>query len=440
MSLSPGTPRNKIKEQEHNYLQSLSKNELIALVERYAPEQFFATIKNLSADKDTIQDTFRKVKRNIRQLFDDDDLLCEIYDFSDAINKQIKKLSGLEKPLQKEIEDLLFYIMDAVNEAFDEGYLYDSYGDESYTPSPAFDAFFARYVSILEGEDRISFLSKLDSRLQKMSYTTFEEWVFIAVSVFDKHDLPALKASLIKTYKDISIELTSQYYDLVYDLLSLEEKETILNFLAGNNSKRIIELAELYIEDNRPNQAIERLKRYLQNKSPHWGDEPVYSLYLDLLQKGEADLSELARNALLACPTNSMLKKLVSMLPEQSEEYERLLEKKNPLDYLRYLENGNRLQDALSLIKKSQFIPHSQQYDFFKKHKLFCPEEAAAYFAKVIRGNLQETGDRHYQAIAEAIKLLKEVDPKEALRYLLYIRTNYKRRRNLMVLLEKISV
>ena len=76
--------------------------------------------------------------------------------------------------------------------------------------------------------------------------------------------------------------------------------------------------------------------------------------------------------------------------------------------------------------------------DFFKKHKSIFSEDAAIYFSKVINENLNGTGDRYYEAIAEAIRHLMKVNPKQANKYLLDIRTNYKRRRNLIALLERI--
>ena len=416
----------------------MSKSELIALVEKYAPKEFFTTISNQFADTDSAQQIFQKVEHKIQQILENENLLYDIGDFSNAIDKEIKKLSGLELLLKEEIECQLFYMMQEIDNAFDEGYLYDDYSDYCYYPSSDFDKFVVRYAASIEGEAKISFLAKLDSTIGKQDYSTFSDWRKITKSTFDKNDLPGLKESLMKTHKDISRELAGGYYDNVSDLMSFEEKEILLTTLAENNSKRLIELAELYNANNQLDNAIRILKTWLQSKSSYWGDEPVYSLYLDLLQKGEHDLFGAAREAVYGCPTDAMLKKIVSMLPSHSTEYEQLLEGKNAEEFLKYLDSEKRLLEALELIKRKPTISGYQQYDFFKKHKTNFPEDAAIYFSKVIDKNLNGTGDRYYEAIAEAIRHLMKINPEQANKYLSDIRKNYNRRRNLIALLEKI--
>ena len=428
----------KNKESIHSHLQSLSKSELIALVEKYAPKEFFTTISNQFVDTDSAQQIIQKVERKIQQILKNENLLYDIGDFSNAIDKEIKKLSGLELSLKEEIESLIFYMMQEIDNAFDEGYLYDDYSDYCYYPSSDFDKFVVRYAASIEGQAKISFLAKLDSIICEQNYDTFSDWRKIVESAFDKKDLPELKKSLIQTHKDISRELAEEYYDHVSDLMSFDEKEIVLTTLVENNSKRLIELAELYNINNQLDQAIGILKTWLQGKSSHWGDEPVYSLYLDLLQKGEHELLGAAREAISGCPTDSMLKKIVTMIPSHSTEYEKLLEKNNAGDFLKYLESEKRLPEAFELIKRKPTISDYQQYDFFKKHKTIFPKDAAIYFSNVIDKNLNGTGDSYYEAIAEAIRHLMKINSKQADKYLLDIRTNYKRRRNLIALLEKI--
>jgi|GEM_PF-2752519 len=426
------------KESIHEYLQSLSKNELISLVEKYAPEQFFTAISNKFADTGTAQHIFGKIERNIRRLFKNEQLLYDIGSFSHALDGEIEKLSGLEALLQKEIEGLIFYLMEQIESAFDEGYLYDDYRDSYYYPSPDFDEFVARYAASLEGKSRISFLSGLDSVISGQSYDTFQDWTRIAQSVFDKDDLPGLKQSFVQIYKDISVGLADEYYGQVCGLMTFEEKEAVLVILAENNSKRLIELAELYDANNHPGQAIRILKTWLQNRNSHYGDENVYFLYLDLLQKGGYELSGIAGEVVWECPTNSMLKKVVSLLPSKSAAYEQVLEQKDAGEFLVYLEKEKRLAEALELIKRTPDIADYQQYDFFKKYKVSFPEDAARCFAKVIDENLAGAGNHYYEAVAGAIRHLMKIDPDQANRLLCGIRTNYRRRRNLIALLEKI--
>ena len=67
---------------------------------------------------------------------------------------------------------------------------------------------------------------------------------------------------------------------------------------------------------------------------------------------------------------------------------------------------------------------------------MLFPEDAAICFGQVIEKNLQKTGDRYYEAIADAIRHLSVINGVKSNEYLFDIRTNYKRRRNLISLLE----
>ncbi len=228
------------------YLQSLSKNELIALVKKFAPEQFWIEIKNKFSDNSTAQAAFRKVERAVQKLFNDRVYLHSPGDFETALDKEIVKLSGLEKHLKIEIENLLFYIIGEVENAFDEGYLYDDYSDSSYEPSEEFNEFVASFAKSLDYEGKTAFLIRLDSLLAGQSYTTYESLRGLSQSVFTDDDLPALKGLLMNGYKKISQQLIENYYKQVNSLLTRQEKELILNEIKNNDSKWIIELASLY--------------------------------------------------------------------------------------------------------------------------------------------------------------------------------------------------
>ena len=69
---------------------------------------------------------------------------------------------------------------------------------------------------------------------------------------------------------------------------------------------------------------------------------------------------------------------------------------------------------------------------------MIFPEDAATFFCKITDKNLQNTGDRYYEAIADAIRQLAAVNRAKADEYLNNIRTNYKRRRNLITMLSRL--
>jgi uncharacterized Zn finger protein len=105
---------------------------------------------------------------------------------------------------------------------------------------------------------------------------------------------------------------------------------------------------------------------------------------------------------------------------------------------LRFLQKSNRLPEALALIKRKPSIYDSLVYEFFKSHKTLFPDDATAYFSKIIEKNLESTGDRYYEAISDAIRHMMKSDPTKANEYLNNIRANYKRRSNLMAMLNRL--
>ncbi len=421
----------------NQHLQSLSKGELISLVKKYAPEQFWVEVKNKFSDVSSAQNTFRKVERNIQMIFKDTDCLDNPGDFDTALDKEIKKLSGLEKHIRNEIENLVFYIISEVENAFDEGYLYDHYSDYNYDPSEEFNDFVANFVKSLGYEEKIIFLTKLDKVLKEQSYDTYGSLLQLSETVYTDDDLPALKNMLVNNYKNISDQLIESYYKRVRPLLSLREKETILTEIQNNSSKWVLELADIYDSQNEATKAIDTIKKGLTNNNG-FGSEGLYTHYLDLLAKAQLNLSDAAKEAISHCSNCSMLQKIRSLVSDDLSNYELILEQKAAGELLKYMEISDRLSDALALIKRSKSIWNTQMFDFFKKHKKIFPSDSEKYFAHEINKNLENTGDNYYHAIADSIQQLKQINQSLADDYLKDIRFNYKRRRNLISILTKL--
>lgn len=427
---NPGTDINQ-------YLQSLSKNDLISLVKKFAPEQFWVGVKNTFSDSSSAQTTFKKVERNIQNIFKGSDNLYSPGDFDAALDKEIKKLSGLEKHLKSEIKGLLFYIINEVDNAFNEGYLYDHYNDYNYEPSEEFYGFVANFVKGLNFEEKTNFLTKLDTILKEQSYDTFGSLQQLSETVFTEDELPALKNMLVTSYKEMSHSLIENYYEHLSILLTEQEKEEILTEIQNYSSKWIVELAGLYDSQNQNKKAADSIKIWL-TKNGRYGDEKLYMLYLDLLAKAGLNLSEAAKDAITHCSTCSMLQKIASITRDGLYKYELILEQKAAEQFLNYLETSNRLPEAMELIKRSKNIWHARVFDFFKKHKKIFPSEAEKFFTDAINKNLEFAGDNYYHAIADNIQQLKQLNSSLAGKYLADIRLNYKRRRNLISILSKL--
>lgn len=431
------TSPNNSENENTQYLYSLSKEELVRLIMKFAPQQFWVEVKNKFADNIFAENAFKKVERNIKNIFKDQERLYEPDDFDTALNKEVKKLSGLEKHLKEKIAGLLFYIMTEVAKATDEGYLYNDYNDYAYETSNEFDEFVINYVKCLDYEEKMAFLEKLDAALEEQPYSTFESLSKLSETVFTKEDLPLLKNMLVSDYQKMSIQLVENYYEKVCNLLSAKEKEVILTRIKDDDSKWLIELAILYESQQEIKKAINTIKIGLAENNDLFGNERVYSLYLDLLKKAGLNLMDAAIDAIFHCPTCTMLLKVTSVIEDGYSACEQILEKENAGQLLEYLETNARHSEGLALIKRSKYIGDTQVFSFFKKNKKQFPSDAENYYSSVINKNLKFAGDHYYQAIADSIEQLKQVNASLAKKYLSDIRLNYKRRRNLISLLSK---
>ena len=424
----------------NEYLQTLSKEELVDLVERFASETFRIEIKNKFANNDHAQNTLRNVEKKIRKLFENNYLMNDYSEFNKEFDNEIAKLSGLEIPLQKELEIFLFQIMQKIDDAIENGELCEYDDDFGYEPSSFFKDFFTGYVTSLNADQKIAFLAKLDAKLEKQSYSTFDCMRNEANTAFTDGDLPFLKNALMANYTNLSQEMTEIYYDLVQHLLLYIEKAAILEILSEQNSKRVIELATLHDAQGELPKAIETLNYWLaENHSSYFNHhEDVYSLYLDLLKKENNGISSAAAEIIVNCPTHTLLKKIISLTNSDPARYELLLEQKNAGELLRYLQNEDRLTEAMALIKRKSNISESLINEFFRAHKNLFSDEATAFFSKIIEKNLNSVGDSYYEAIIDAIRQMTQVNPIKANEYINHITTKYKRRTNLIKMLNRL--
>lgn len=417
------------------YLQTLSKDELAALVEKYAPDRFRTEVNNRYADAGSAHDIFRKAEQKIHKLLENNYLMNNFYEFNQAMDSELAKLSGFEKLLQTELEKFLFEIIQKIDDAINDGELYEYDDDYGYEPSSFFIDFFTGFMANLGKVQKTAFLAKLDAVLEEQSYNTFDGLRDAVTSIFTDDELPHLKKELMAGFHHFSKGLTGKYYEQACHLLSYQEKTAVLEILSEQNKDRIMELASLHDANGELPKAIETLKNWLTiNRGSYSRYEDVHALYLDFLIKGNCELLEAATDIIVHCPTHTMLIKIASATGDPAR-FEKLLEQKNAGEMLRYLQKQERLPEALELIKRKTDISDSLLNEFFKTHKTIFPDEATAYFSKIIDLNLPYTGDRYYDAITDALRQMLKSDLTKANEYISHIRANYKRRSKLMAML-----
>jgi hypothetical protein len=421
--------------QEH--LKSLSKNELIDLVIKFAPGEFITRIKNKYTTHSEAIEVYHKVEKKIRDFFNDPELLYEPSDFEESLISELDKLSGLEHELVEEIGELILFIINNVENAFDEGYLYiDSYYGDDYFESEAFCNFVIRYIKQLSFKQKTDYLFRLDEALNSMSYDTFENIALSYGEFFSDKEYPLLKKFVLNSMESVPDSYLSRLYNYLEPGLSVSEREKLLLKMKANSDHYVVDLAEMFIQQERYHEAYEIMKEYMAG-STGFAEDRAMKLYLELSAKLGYELSEPARIAVSRCPSISMLEKIKEITGGSTAEYEKILKSKNPEELLGYYEKEKRLQDAVSLIKESGKIWDTTLFEFFKRNKKSVPSEAEGYFISRINENLGNTGESYYARVAESLSQVKHINPSLANELIKDIRLNFKRRTKLIAMLKR---
>jgi len=419
------------------HLKSLSKDELIDLVVKFAPGGFITQIKNKYTSNSEAIAVYNKVEKKIKGFFNDPELLYEPSCFEDALISALDQLSGLEHQLVEETGKLILFIMENVEDAFDEGYLYiDSYYGDDYFESKAFCSFVIRYIKQLSFKQKTDYLFRLDEVLNSMSYDTFENIALSYEEFFSDKEYPLLKEFVLNSMESVPDSYLSRMYDYLEPRLSVSEKEKVLLRLKSYSDHYVINLAEMFIQQEEYSEAYENIKEYVTGDTG-FVENGAMELYLELSARLGYDLDEPARIAITFCPSESMLEKIKEITGGSTTEYEKILKSENPEELLKYYEKENRLQDAVSLIKESGEIWDTILFEFFKRNKKSVPSEAEGYFVSRINENLGNTGENYYAKIAETLGQVKKLNPSLANKLIADIRQNFKRRTKLMAMLKR---
>ena len=116
------TPRS--TEKIENYLASLTKEELISLVLKLAPQTFFDAINAQFASQSEAKAIFKEAAKAINAILSDERLLYTPSQFEEKLLEQLEKLRGLWDKLSAEIGELILELIQTVEQVFEDGYLY----------------------------------------------------------------------------------------------------------------------------------------------------------------------------------------------------------------------------------------------------------------------------------------------------------------------------
>ena len=158
-----------------NHLESLTKDELVHLILKFAPQSFIDNINSQFASKKEALTIFNKTSKTIDKILSDEELLYNPGGFERELLKHLEKLRGLWDKLPSEIGELIIKIMEDVEQAFEDGYLYiENYGEgDDYFESEDVNDYVFHFVNTLPKEIKSDYVEKLNEVLHNSGYSTF---------------------------------------------------------------------------------------------------------------------------------------------------------------------------------------------------------------------------------------------------------------------------
>ena len=414
-----------------NHLKSLPKPELVRLVMKFAPGSYLTEIVNRKDPGIDAEAIFRKAEKKIRKAFEDQELLFDPDGMEGAIMQQLKKLKGLENQLQNETGELLLFIIRSINNAFHEGYLYvDHYYDDYFFESEEFCEYVISHVQQLPFDTKKEYIVQLDQVLNEMSYDTFSMIEDSYHRFFRDSETGDLK-QLISGRDGFPVSMVSRLYDFLEPELDDREREAMLRQVSETNHEHFTTLCGLLFSQERYQETWELIREHLSGRD-HYIDCQIILIYLNTADKLGLDMHDISREAAHKCPEVSILVKIKELSGSVSRECEEIVKHHRPEELLTFYEQEKRMDDALALVKEQGLFYDEVVFAFFKKNRKRFPAETETYLTGRIEKNLNSTGKSYYAKIAESLALMKRVNPGRTRKIAEEIRTNFKRRTNLM--------
>ncbi|MEW6378642.1 MAG: SWIM zinc finger family protein [bacterium] len=442
-------------QQIRDYLLSRPKEELVALVMEHASDSFLQDLRLKFASNSEIMKLVSSIRKKISRLFTSD-IVYDPDGFEEELMRNLELLRGAWNKDPDEIFAILLQVLNDIDEAYEDGKLYDDYSDHNLDEG-RLNTYIADFLRSMDSGRKLRFLRQVLDFSSGSGYSFLDpllrEVGSIIVTDREKEDF---KSDLF-ALEDYDAKLIESLYETYRDFLTGSEMQRFFEKFARVSSKMTLAASRYYAACDEEAKAKSALESYLDKPYP-WDTFEVYEerLRLAFATTGD-DPRSWAEKLLRAHPTEKALSLIASLVPENElPDFEKLLYQLSNLAYVHYLENAGRLVEVVDIFNRKEMkepkeaesgavygprfgntITLHDKYEFFKRHKSRFPQDAARVFLAYIQAESNYTGDTHYYEVAEALAQLQAVDQEESRRQLLSIRQFYKRRRNLMQILSE---
>lgn len=436
-----GSPPTASKE-FRQYVESLPLKELQELVLQYAPENFRRTVLTRSLSASDAEKVMNAAERAVQNIFNNDYLRHDNDKLEQELMRQCERVRGLWATFPERVASMLVEIMTTIDEGFEEGDFYEDDEDEGFI-SDDFDSYVVQFLRAVPLDKKHTIVQQIEEFLGSTGFSNFDRITKRKPEWFSREELPAMKDAILNDIRKKKYDGDPERdYATISPDLSDEEREMVLLAFYNDNSNLTLELANLYTTQHKFNEALTvvdmRLKKVLVANS-WWsgGIMPLLQRRLALAattkEPPKAYLQQ-AEKILKYHPRAELLLAAAEYLGSFVTPLETLVGKERPEELFTYLDKQGRFEECWQMIQ-AQRVQDDTAYDFAVKHLRTEPDDAKGVLLRRIEAYKPLTGDAAYHKIAEALKQLRIIDKAKTQKILLDLRTNYKRRTNLMKIL-----
>lgn len=419
------------------FVKTLPQEKLAELVIRFAPETFREEVKNQHLSIEKAKESFDRIIKSIRGLFKNEDLLNDPSGFGASLTGLAEKLSGLWDRFQEDTGDVFLFCVKKIEEIQANGLLYRHWPEEYYN-GHSFLAVILRYAGSLTFEKKRVFIDSLEILLESAGSDSFFGYPRELDLIFLDSEKDLLKQWFIKSVKSEEKSFHKHYYFLLRDEFSLEEKAFVLEKIYHQETSLCLDLVETFEKLKMPETAIgylEELKKV--NTNPWIYTQELFIKLVELKKSEGFPFFDDLISGLKKYKTDSLLEKSIELSPERSLELEALVESNSHYYFLKYLISRDRIEEAHQLVLSSKSLDDQSVLDFFKTYCEKYPSDSTNYFTKLIDKELVYAGERHYESIVNSLQYIFKVSPLKAVEIASMIKRDYKRRRNLVAMLDQ---
>lgn len=419
------------------FVKNLSHEKLVDLVLQFAPDTYREEVSNQHLDVEKARTAFDRIVKKIKSLFDNHDLLYEPYEFEANLEGLSERLSGLWDRFPTEVGQLFLFCLRKIEEVQDEGMLYRDYPEE-YFEGDSFLAVLQRYSLILPFGQKMEFVKKVEKELESSGYTTFSNFGKELHLIYKDSEKPLVKEVFLKSLNKEDNPYRVHYYKFLRDSMDLEERAYILEKIYHLDNSLCLELVDALVQLQQPETAIRYLEALREANSNIWVfTEELFLRLIHLKNAGGKPIFEDLVSGLKTYKTDTLLERSIEFCPDKRKEFEGIGKSASHYYYLKYLIRNDRIDEAHQLVLESNTLDDQSVLSFFRKYCEKYPGDATAYFINLINRELPHTGDCHYETIVNSLQYIFKVSPEKAVEIASSIKRDYKRRRNLMAMLDQ---